>query len=46
MSGEITVMTPLQYWTRWGLAGAAFLLALAGVLYLVVTRPILQALGH
>ncbi len=46
MSGEIVSMTPWQYWTRWGLAGAAFLLALAGVLYLVVTRPILSVLGR
>ena len=46
MSGEVVSMTPFQYWTRWAAAGAAFLLALAGVLYIVVTRPILQALGH
>jgi hypothetical protein len=31
---------------RWGLAGAGFLLALAGLLYAVVTRPIVAALGH
>ena len=46
MSGEVVSMTPFQYWTRWAFAGACFLLMLALVLYLVVTWPILQALGH
>ena len=46
MSGEIVSMTTWQYWTRWALAGVAFLLALAGVLHVVVTQPIVAALGH
>ena len=36
-----------RYWVHVGIGlGAGFLLALAGVLYLVVTRPIIAALGH
>jgi hypothetical protein len=36
-----------HYWLKVGFClGAGFLLALAGVLYLVVTRPIVAALGH
>jgi hypothetical protein len=46
MSGEIVSMTTWQYWTRWALAGAGFLLALAGVLHYVVTVPIMRAIGH
>lgn len=37
-------MTSAQYWRRWSMAGAAFLLVLALVLHVVVTRPILAAL--
>jgi hypothetical protein len=46
MAGEIVSMTNWQYWSRWALAGAGFLLALAGVLHFVVTQPIIRALGH
>ena len=45
MTGEIVTMTPWQYFVRWTIAGLAFTAALALVLWLVVTRPILDALA-
>jgi hypothetical protein len=44
MAGEIVSMTNWQYWSRWALAGAGFLLMLSGVLYFVVTKPLLEGL--
>lgn len=37
-------MTPLTYWTYWALAGAAFVVVLAIVLHVVVTKPLVRAI--
>lgn len=37
-------MTPFEYWSRWALAGVAFLIGLALVLHFVVTHPIVEAI--
>lgn len=44
MTEPVVTMTPREYWTRWGIAGAVAAAIGATILYVVVTRPIVAAI--